>query len=409
MEIIEFLLEQYPEGIKTGDNNRLLPLHIATKGGKANLKLVKLLVDKYPKAVNKMDKMGCTPVHYACEKNSSILIARMMIEKYSQIRMIADNKNVTPLHHACSKQASVDIIRLLLSNYPQAMKHPTKEGRNPLHIAVVNRLSMEGIQAIIDAHPYAVLEPDRKGLTPLHVACEGKPFRPPIEVIDLLLKTYPEGLLATTENGSIPLHMASRGKYAKMDVVEKLIHEYPEGIEMLNSRDATPAQCSRAKEVREYYQNYQLNVMKNQVCPCIFKHPLETIAGENAAKEAEESLLEKDGLMHEKEDGGYVESQNAAIRKKGGRTNRRLLNIPADLGESENWEVNGGVAMTPAGRTSGMPVPPPPPPPMEEPPAHVMVGEQENFPDDLTQDTTLFSEAPSKISAKAPEREAMLV
>jgi len=286
------------------------------------------------------------------------------------------------------------------------MKVNTKEGRNPLHLAVVNRLSLEAIEAIIEEHPYAVIEPDKKGLTPLHVACEGKPFSPSIEVIDLLLKHYPEGLHASTENGSIPLHMASRGKYAKMEVVEKLIHEYPEGIEMLNSREATPAQCARAKEVRDYYGKYKKQVVKNKVCPCIFQHPLETIAGEIAAKEAEESLLEKDGLMQNTEEGGYVspEPMERPSRRKHG-----LLNIPTDLGESENWTNNGGIAMTPAGRTSGMPVPPPPPPPMEEPPAHVVVRQQDadGFPDDLTQDTTLLSEAPSKSTLKS--REALLV
>eukprot|EP00797_Seminavis_robusta_P008064 Sro1564_g282760.1 Ankyrin Repeat (237) ;mRNA; r:9232-9942 len=220
--------------------------------------------------------------------------------------------------------------------------------------------------------------------------------------------------------------MASRGKYAQIEVVDKLVHEYPEAIDMLNGRDAKPQQCARAAEVKEFYLDYQKKVMMNKVCPCWCAHPMETIQGEREKRDAEQALLEQDGLMKEEtdDDGEPIDSQDIAYQKAVAaarrRTNRRLLHIPEDLGESENWEKSGGlnvVAMTSASRLQGVPPPPPPPgappaaggsvppPPPEDPPAWVG-GDQEDFPDDLTQDTTLVSEAPSRSargqSAPAP-------
>jgi ankyrin repeat protein len=342
--------------------------------------------------------------------------------------MISDNRNETPLHYACSRQAPLEIIKLLLEYYPKAMTTHTKtDGRNPLHIAVVNRLSIEGIRAIIDAHPYCVLETDRKGLTPLHVACEGKPFRPPLEVIDLLLERYPEGLGATTENGSIPLHMASRGKYAKKDVVLKLIQEYPEGLERTNIRDAKPYQCSRAKEVREYYQQYEKQVPLNKMCPCWFQHPLDKLHGEEEHKEHQEALLDRDGLMKPSTtdaddpaaaaaDGEYVDhAQQIALQKANNNNqqvarNRRLLYIPDDpvpLGESQNINYNSAAA---GDNNNNEAVPSPPPPPSSEPPTNVVIADENNmFDDDLTQDTFTVMTASEAPSAGGGAKDVILV
>lgn len=62
VELIEALVEAYPQGLRKGDDRKMLPLHMAFRLG-ASPETTAVLVDAYPEALKKRDAKGHTPLH----------------------------------------------------------------------------------------------------------------------------------------------------------------------------------------------------------------------------------------------------------------------------------------------------------------------------------------------------------
>mmetsp|Transcript_30268 Transcript_30268/g.35222 ORF Transcript_30268/g.35222 Transcript_30268/m.35222 type:complete len:655 (-) Transcript_30268:295-2259(-) len=62
VEVIEALVEAYPQGLRKGDDRRMLPLHMAFRLG-SSPETAAVLVDAYPTALRKKDSRGHTPLH----------------------------------------------------------------------------------------------------------------------------------------------------------------------------------------------------------------------------------------------------------------------------------------------------------------------------------------------------------
>jgi len=62
VEVIETLIDAYPQGLRKGDDRKMLPLHMAFRIG-ASLDVTAVLVDSYPDALKKRDIKGHTPIH----------------------------------------------------------------------------------------------------------------------------------------------------------------------------------------------------------------------------------------------------------------------------------------------------------------------------------------------------------
>merc|ERR1740123_1546325 len=60
VRVIEALLSAYPNGIKTRDDKKMLPLHFAFRLG-CSEEVANILVDSYPKALRVKDSKGHTP------------------------------------------------------------------------------------------------------------------------------------------------------------------------------------------------------------------------------------------------------------------------------------------------------------------------------------------------------------
>ena len=62
VELIESLVDAYPQGLRKGDDRDMLPLHMAFRLG-ASPETTAVLVDAYPDALKKRDSKGHTPLH----------------------------------------------------------------------------------------------------------------------------------------------------------------------------------------------------------------------------------------------------------------------------------------------------------------------------------------------------------
>lgn len=62
VEVIEALVEAFPEGLQRGDDRQMLPLHMAFRLG-SSPETAAVLVDAFPGALKKRDSRGHTPLH----------------------------------------------------------------------------------------------------------------------------------------------------------------------------------------------------------------------------------------------------------------------------------------------------------------------------------------------------------
>jgi len=62
VEVIEALVDAYPQGLRKGDDRKMLPLHMAFRLG-ASPETTAVLVDAFPDALKKKDSKGHTPLH----------------------------------------------------------------------------------------------------------------------------------------------------------------------------------------------------------------------------------------------------------------------------------------------------------------------------------------------------------
>ena len=62
IELIEALIDAYPQGLRKGDDRNMLPLHMAFRLG-SSPETSAVLVDAYPDALKKRDSKGHTPLH----------------------------------------------------------------------------------------------------------------------------------------------------------------------------------------------------------------------------------------------------------------------------------------------------------------------------------------------------------
>ena len=74
-EVIQVLLNAYPDAVRVPDVDGLLPLAYACDNG-VNPKVLELLLTTYPDSVHYKDNEGWTPLHHACYPDESVSVKR---------------------------------------------------------------------------------------------------------------------------------------------------------------------------------------------------------------------------------------------------------------------------------------------------------------------------------------------
>ena len=144
---------QYASFKDTKNHRSALPLHRAILK-LASLDLIDVLIELYPNGVCEKDENGLLPLHYAClynfcmekhfndlrderDKTSWGWVLKTLIEKYPQALQETDNEGRLPLHLASSSaKTTPKALEMLLDKYPDAIARRTKSGKLPLHFAV---------------------------------------------------------------------------------------------------------------------------------------------------------------------------------------------------------------------------------------------------------------------------------
>jgi len=131
LNIIQTLLKLYPESCKVKDEiYKLLPIQWAIKFQSS--KIINLLLNYYPEGVISKDDNGRTPLIYylMINKSPSFEIIELMIKCNKKLLYMKDKQEMTPLHHTVNV-LNWDIIQYILNLYPKALGEKDMAGLLP--------------------------------------------------------------------------------------------------------------------------------------------------------------------------------------------------------------------------------------------------------------------------------------
>ena len=112
VEVIEGLLEAYPEAASITNNYGNLALHF-TAWKKGPLDCMKLLLQIFPEGAAQKNNHGNLPLHYAAHYNAPIEVVEALYHAYPEAARQKNNDSNTPLDLAVADGASNNVVALL--------------------------------------------------------------------------------------------------------------------------------------------------------------------------------------------------------------------------------------------------------------------------------------------------------
>ncbi len=238
-EVVNMLLESYPEAANLFDSSGQLPIHALcgnpdVADADDAVDALGQLIEVSPPSVREVDTVyGYLPIHFAIQFGKSADFCKLLLEAHPESVTRTDydgSNNMTLLHFACMRMRSptCPVIQLLFDAYPEAILLQTDNGKSPLDCAEENEeLEDEVVQFLETQMTYARTAQDRKAMTtldsnewlPLHNALRDNAT---LGAIKLLVRANPSALrVADRFRTSFPLHIAC--KYSSTDVVRYLL------------------------------------------------------------------------------------------------------------------------------------------------------------------------------------------
>ncbi|KAL7566267.1 hypothetical protein ACA910_011327 [Epithemia clementina (nom. ined.)] len=212
-----------------GDNGTL-PLHRACMKRKKRLDIIEYIVDAYPEAVDQPDDEGNFPLHFLLngswrsdEESRRGDLVRTMIQLFPDSVERTDENDISAFSLACRWHAPPGIVEVLRGD------------RSALHRAVGESACFATITRVAALYPNSIYEPNESGELPLHAACRRGL---PIAIIKALYSRFPCAISMREENGNMPLHLACTNPSTQ--TLFFLLSKYKAALRMPNFRGALP-------------------------------------------------------------------------------------------------------------------------------------------------------------------------
>jgi len=143
--------------IRTQDENRALPLHLACRSN-APMQVLCFLVGQDTSTLHMMDSAGSLPIHDACRGGASLEKIQFIVGKGGVGLLCArDNQCALPVHILCQSMPSVDVVKYMVKLYPISVSEKTSFGALPLMLACECSASESVLQILLTAHPEALV------------------------------------------------------------------------------------------------------------------------------------------------------------------------------------------------------------------------------------------------------------
>jgi ankyrin repeat protein len=201
-----------------------------------SLELIQYLIELYPEAVISTDKSGNLPLHRACSvAPASDAVIQLLLNRYAGDEAnrcgssVANYDGQLPLHCYCStKGTGTGAMQQLVDLYPQAVHVSDTNGMLPLHVACSTaRSSLDIIRLLVEADLFTVVQNSRNGSTPYQLAWRLSNERKNVEVEAYLIERQNEAIaalksayesVAVTQLGLPDLVVAMIWSFAKPDI-----------------------------------------------------------------------------------------------------------------------------------------------------------------------------------------------
>lgn len=262
LEVVTFLLEEYPHMADKITIKRKTVLHCALKS--KNRSLFELLLPHCSNfIVNVSDSNGMTVFEHVMVNGLTDLAIKIM----EQAPYIFNVRHPRSILHIAVYQGNYDVVQYILKACPLIIRAVTRDGKTAMHFVrnqkiaeILNRAdsnliwmrdelgttpflnaircsSLEIIQFLLDLVPNVIHQKDIDGCNALHLAsCPG--------VARTLLAKKPELIYETTFNGETPLHFYATF-HEKAEMLKVLLEYAPEILHERNERGQTPLQCAK--------------------------------------------------------------------------------------------------------------------------------------------------------------------
>jgi hypothetical protein len=145
LEVIEVLIEAYPNAVNVTDTERNLPLHTACLRG-ATFEVIQLLLDRFVgdkqhhNGLRIADNNECLPIHYYARSQSArAKTLQHLLKLYpGGIHVLDGTAGRLPLHHArllFLPSHTFEVIHLLVKSAPYTVIQKCSDGRIPIEHA----------------------------------------------------------------------------------------------------------------------------------------------------------------------------------------------------------------------------------------------------------------------------------
>eukprot|EP00658_Telonema_sp_P-2_P000748 TRINITY_DN1026_c0_g1_i13.p1 TRINITY_DN1026_c0_g1~~TRINITY_DN1026_c0_g1_i13.p1 ORF type:complete len:696 (+),score=194.61 TRINITY_DN1026_c0_g1_i13:278-2365(+) len=294
-DIVDTLLEILKEVVEVTivpDQFGATPLHYAAKAGM--VELVELLLDRYPNAARETDAEGWLPLHYACT-SPDVMTVEMLLAAFPEGVQGITHQGELPLHFACdaahrrtsgTDTAEHAVAKIVLEAWPEGAYSRSSFGQRPLLYVFGHDMLPPGYAArlqeedgtpdqVVQGAPVQVralfqrqpLQPKQCGYwerwacvegikqmiamfaddrdcqfkLPLHYACKHHEGILALAVVKALLRANPEAIREVDELGNLPIHYATmwREPY-QASAVDHMLALYPQSASVPNRLGVLP-------------------------------------------------------------------------------------------------------------------------------------------------------------------------
>jgi len=281
--LLEQIIDSEPSSVRYLDarGRTLLAKACGMRGVDSLLlfEVVQLLLDAWPEALIIVDHLGCLPIHHLCcniglDDSTSIRLLHLLINSDALLRSV-DDIGFLPIHHAVFHK-SAKFCKELLALCPETVRAETIIGL-PIHIATgfdrVNvqledtytRIAVSVIELLLECDPSGASAPDAKQRLPLHVACTA--YYEHLPVVKCLFDDYPEAIWAIDEDGNTPLDLARKRENKKDPNDTTVIGFLEDQLKYVTEDMVLDGNCQTFTD--QYFGQPFTNVHKMGVAPCL--------------------------------------------------------------------------------------------------------------------------------------------
>lgn len=218
-DLLQHLIQVYPEGVSVQNDVGQLPLHAAcfTKDMPRTLENVELLLKVNPDAARVTNIYGHVPAHIAAELSTPEVLKRV-VDAYPEgiYLACAEDNNNTPLIKAITS-GNEATISFICSHFPNAVNVVNSYGLNPLHFAAESD-NLKVIKKLYNSYPENIRRVDNEGRLPIHVFIQVHQdilheSSSEADCVRYFLKQYPESAAVQDHHGDTPLSLVPPENY----------------------------------------------------------------------------------------------------------------------------------------------------------------------------------------------------